>query len=149
MAAIFQTTSSNAFSWTKAYEFRSRFHWSLFLRVQLTIFQHWFRWWLGADQATSHCLNQWWLIYRRLYASLGLIELSFAQSTTISLRYDDDMPCMEKLPTFGPLCRESTGDVRNPIMPFFDVSLFAWTSYWTNSLYFGDSRYFLNQLISP
>ena len=23
-----------------------------FLAVQLTIFQHWFRWWLGADQAT-------------------------------------------------------------------------------------------------
>ena len=26
----------------------------LFLRVRLTIFQHWFRWWLGANQATSH-----------------------------------------------------------------------------------------------
>ena len=39
MAAIFQTT----FSWMKIYEFRSKFHWSLFLRVQLTIFQHWFR----------------------------------------------------------------------------------------------------------
>ena len=32
--------------------------WSLFLGVQLTISQHWFRWWLGADQATSHYLNQ-------------------------------------------------------------------------------------------
>ena len=41
MAAIFQTTSSNAFSWMKVYEFRLRFHWSLFLRVQLTVFQHW------------------------------------------------------------------------------------------------------------
>ena len=45
-------------------------------KVQLTIFQHWFRWWLGADQATSHYLNQWWLIYRRIYASLGLDGLS-------------------------------------------------------------------------
>ena len=43
MAAIFQTTSSNAFSWIKVYEFRLRFHGSLFLRVQLTIFQNWFR----------------------------------------------------------------------------------------------------------
>ena len=60
MAAIFQTTSSNAFSWMKMYEFRLKFHWSLFLRVQLTIFQYWFRWWLGAEQATSHYLNQWW-----------------------------------------------------------------------------------------
>ena len=29
-------------------EFRLRFHWTLFLRVQLTIIQHWFRKWLGA-----------------------------------------------------------------------------------------------------
>ena len=43
MAAIFQTTFSNAFSWMKMFEFRLRFHWSLFPRVQLTIFQHWFR----------------------------------------------------------------------------------------------------------
>ena len=38
-------------------------------------FQHWFRKWLGAVQATSHYLNQWWLVYRRIYASLGLNEL--------------------------------------------------------------------------
>ena len=43
--------------------------------LQLTIFQHWFRKWLGADQATSHYLNQWWLDYRRIYASVGLNEL--------------------------------------------------------------------------
>ena len=43
MAAIFQTTFSNAFSWMKIYEFWLRFHWSVFLRIQLTIFQHWFR----------------------------------------------------------------------------------------------------------
>ena len=41
MAAIFQTTFSNAFSWMKMHEFQLRFHWNLFLRVQLTIFQHW------------------------------------------------------------------------------------------------------------
>ena len=75
MAAIFQTTFSYAFSWTKMNDIRLKFHWSLFLRFQLTIFQHWFRWWLGADQATSHYLNQWWLFYRRIYASLGLNKL--------------------------------------------------------------------------
>ena len=42
MAAISQTTFSNAFSWMKMYEFRLKFHWSLFVRVQLTIYQHWF-----------------------------------------------------------------------------------------------------------
>ena len=43
MAAIFQKTFSNAFSWIKIYEFWLRFHWSLFPMVQLTIFHHWFR----------------------------------------------------------------------------------------------------------
>ena len=74
MAAILQTTLSNAFSWMKMLEFWYKFYWSLLLRVQFTIIQHWFRWWLGADQATSHYLNQWLLVYRRIYASLGLNE---------------------------------------------------------------------------
>ena len=43
MAAISQTTFSNAFSEMKMYEFRLRFHLSLFLRLELTIYQHWFR----------------------------------------------------------------------------------------------------------
>ena len=43
MAAIFQTTFWNAFSWMIMHEFRLIFDWSLFLRFQLTIFQHWFR----------------------------------------------------------------------------------------------------------
>ena len=43
MAAIFQTTFSNVFSWMKIREFRLRFHWILFPRVKLTIMQHWFR----------------------------------------------------------------------------------------------------------
>ena len=75
MAAILQTTFSNLFSWMKMYEIRLKLHWSLFLQVQLTIFQHWFRWWLDAGQATNHYLIQWWLDYRRIYASLGLNEL--------------------------------------------------------------------------
>ena len=39
-------------------------------RVQLTIFQHWFRKWLGDGQATSHYLNQRWLFNWLIYASL-------------------------------------------------------------------------------
>ena len=39
----FADDAFKCFSWMKMYEFRSRFHWSLFLRFQLTIFQHWFR----------------------------------------------------------------------------------------------------------
>ena len=58
----------NVFSCMKMYEFWFKFHRSLFLRVQSTIFQHWFRWWLGADQATSHYPSQWCLDYQRVYA---------------------------------------------------------------------------------
>ena len=59
----------------KMFEFRLKFHWGgLFLRFQLTLFQHWYRYWLGAVKATSHYLNQWWLVYWRIYASLGLNE---------------------------------------------------------------------------
>ena len=43
MAAIFQTAFSNAFSLLKIYKFPLRFHWNVFPRVQLIIFQHWFR----------------------------------------------------------------------------------------------------------
>ena len=70
----FQTTFLNVLSWMTMYKFRLKFHWSLIPRVQLTIFQQWFRYWLGAVQATSHYLSQWWLVYRRIYASLGLNE---------------------------------------------------------------------------
>ena len=42
IAASSQTTLSNTFPWMKLSEFRLKFHWSLFLRAQLTIFQHWF-----------------------------------------------------------------------------------------------------------
>ena len=86
MDTISQTTLSNAFSWMTMLEFRLTFHRSLFLGVQLTIFQHWFRRWLGANQATSHYLNQWWLDYRRIYASLGLNELYNHFSHSISVQ---------------------------------------------------------------
>ena len=65
------------FSWMKMYEFWWKFPWSLFLRVHLTISQHGLRYWLGAGQATSQFFSQWWLVYWRIYASLGLNELNF------------------------------------------------------------------------
>ena len=67
MAAISQMTLLNAFPWTKMVEFRLRFH-CLFPRFQSIISQHWFRWWLGSDQATSHYLSQWWLASWHIYA---------------------------------------------------------------------------------
>ena len=43
MAAISQKIFSDDCSWMKSFVFWLKFHWSLFLRVQLTISQHWFR----------------------------------------------------------------------------------------------------------
>ena len=73
---ISQTTLSAALSWMRMLEFLLKFNWSLFLSIQLTIFSHWFRLWLGADQTTSHYLNQWWLDNWCIYASLSRSELN-------------------------------------------------------------------------
>ena len=42
MATVLQTLFSD-FLLLKRFAFRSKFHWNFFLRVQLTISQHWFR----------------------------------------------------------------------------------------------------------
>ena len=89
MAAIFQTAFSNAFSWMKMFEFRLKFHWSLFLKVQLTIFQH------GSDNDFAPNRRQAiiWTnddpVHRRIYASLGLNELTTVKTAVeiSSLRY--------------------------------------------------------------
>ena len=91
MASISQTTLSNVFSWMKMLEFLLKFHRSLFLRVQLTIFQHWFMQWLGTDQVTSHYMNQWWLDYRCIYALLGLNELNRSHIKIMCITWSQGM----------------------------------------------------------
>ena len=81
MDDISQTIFSNAFSWMKIHEFRLNCPWNLFLMVQLRIFQHWFELWLGVVQEPSHYLNQWCLVYQRIYALLGLSELKWTTMT--------------------------------------------------------------------
>ena len=65
-----------------------RLHWSLILGVQLAISQHWFRQWLGADQATSHYLIQWRLVC--IHASLGLNELYTSCWSVHSFHFTQD-----------------------------------------------------------
>ena len=90
--AISQTTFWNAFSWMKMFELRLKFHWSLFPRVQLIIFQHWFRWWLDTVLATSHYLNQWWLVNRCIYmpglGSTPELELELGSTPTPELELE-------------------------------------------------------------
>ena len=65
------------------YELHSQMHfieWKC-LNFQSTKNQHWLRWWLGAEQATSHYLSQWWPIHWRIYASPGLGGLTRLKCT--------------------------------------------------------------------
>ena len=75
MAAIFADDIWKCIFFNEIIAYRFKFHWSLFPMLQLTIYKRWFRWWLGADLATSHYLNQWRLVHWRIYASLSLSEL--------------------------------------------------------------------------
>ena len=73
MATIFQTFS-NAFSWMKIYEFCIRFHWSLFLRFKLIIFQHCLvpTTWQGDEPLSELMIVN---LLTHIYVSLSLNEL--------------------------------------------------------------------------
>ena len=58
MAAIFPDDIFKCIFLMTEYGFRIKFHWSLLLRVQLTISQHWLNY--GLAPAGWH-LNQWWI----------------------------------------------------------------------------------------
>ena len=70
MPVISQTTFSNAFSCMKMYRFGLRFHW------RFSQGSNWQYTNIGADQATRHYLNQRWLFFWCIHASLGLNELT-------------------------------------------------------------------------
>ena len=50
--------------------------------------------WSGADQATSHCLTQWWLNHRCIYASLGLSEL---RKLALNVKHHDMSGCISRV----------------------------------------------------
>ena len=77
--AILQTAFSNAFSWMENFVFRFEFDSSLFPWAQLTVNQHWFRKWLGIEQARDIIWLGIGLVYWRIYAPplfTGLGELN-------------------------------------------------------------------------
>ena len=84
IAAISQTTFPNAFARMWMHECCLIFHWSLPLLFGLTLFQHWFRQWTIVDQATSRYMNQWWVVYWRIYVSPGLNELNERMYDTLT-----------------------------------------------------------------
>ena len=68
MNNISQTTFSTAFSWMKMFEFRLKFHWRLFLWVQLTIF-------FGNTSDLMLCLCKHWVIHVRELGDLSLTSV--------------------------------------------------------------------------
>ena len=63
MAAISQMIFSDTFSWMKRFVFWLKFHWSLFFRDQLTITQHWFRYWLDDKPLSEPMLTRFTYAY--------------------------------------------------------------------------------------
>ena len=65
----------NAFSWRKSSVFWFEFHWSLFVRVQLTIIQCWFNYGLLLNRRQAIIWTNADPVYWRIYAALGADEL--------------------------------------------------------------------------
>ena len=84
MDAIFQTTFSNGFYWMKMYEFQLKFHWSLLLKVQLTISQHWV-WRRPGDKPLS---EPNYCIWFKLHSSVGIpmVQLKIYQHFQVMAR---------------------------------------------------------------
>ena len=101
------------------FEFLFQFHWNMFLRVQFTIFQHWFRQRLVAFSAPSHYLNQCWPsspthicgTRGRWINSTSLIMMTSSNGNIFRVT--------------GPLCGEFTGPgefpAQRPVTRSFDV----------------------------
>ena len=53
-------------------------------RVQLTIFQHWFNWYV-AWLAPNQYLNQWWLVYWLIFASPGHNESTSLKEAPVGM----------------------------------------------------------------
>ena len=86
IAAILQTT----FSLINIVVFWLKFRRNLFLIAQLTVYQHWFRQWLGAEQATSHYLK-WWL--HSLLTHICVTRLNWYQMQSKFEMFTCNEPC--------------------------------------------------------
>ena len=77
MVAILQTIISDEFSWMTFFVLRIKFNWSLFLRVQLTMTQHWFRQWIGTKISRSLISKLIFHIYRSNHRSILLCVVDY------------------------------------------------------------------------
>ena len=92
MAAISQTTFSIVLNENVGILIRISLKFVLFLKVKLTIFSFCSDNGL-VDQVRSQYLNQWWLFYWQIYASLDFNDLRI----NIGLRYIESMVFMAQI----------------------------------------------------
>ena len=64
MTVTSQTTLSNTFSWMEMWDFQLKFHWSLFLRVQLTALVQITAWHWPGDNPISKPMMVVWLMHK-------------------------------------------------------------------------------------
>ena len=81
MTAISQTIFQMHFPWMKIFVFWLKFHWRLFPRVQLTITQHWFRYWLGTESESMLTRS----VHQYIYSALGGMSYSIAEQGSLQL----------------------------------------------------------------
>ena len=86
MATISQTIFSDAFSWMKIFVFWLKFHWSLFLRVQLTIAQHGLDNGLAPNRRQAVIWNNADPIHWCIFVALGEDELRFSWFSSCDFR---------------------------------------------------------------
>ena len=96
MAAIFQTIFSDAFSWNENIWIAIKISLKFLPKGPINIIPALGQIMAWCRLSESHCLNQWWLIYWRVYASLGLNELKDALLNT-------------KLQKSHPICLSQSG----------------------------------------
>ena len=68
---MWSTIPIEPFSWMKNFAFWLEFHLILSQKARLMISQHWFRGWLGTEQATSHYLHQCCIVQWCIYGTRG------------------------------------------------------------------------------
>ena len=105
--------------------FKLKFHWSLFLRVQLTMIHHLFRKWLGTCLVPSHYLNQWWpsllmhtCVTRPQWVNTCILKpgVAYLHQWTTSLHWSTKMePMLNNWP------------ISTSILNFIDLNLIMWS----------------------
>ena len=92
------------------------FHWGLFLKIQLTVSQHWLWWWLGTELTTSHYLKQCWpsSFIRHFFNTVWYLNMFL---TTRMLEYSGFQKCYAKCARnvlIWRYFRTYSGDIRAP-----------------------------------